>query len=161
MGYSLFLKKENFKFSSAHFTIFDHNSAEALHGHNYRVGIHLMGTEDTLENEMLCDFNIVKKIVRENCQALDEKVLVPTFSPFLSISAANDFNYHTHIQYGEKNYIFPDEDVLKIGTTNITSEALAFYLWKNIAEQLPPVFRKMTVTVEETRGQQASYTQNL
>src|ERR1700733_13558481 len=34
--YRMVLAKEDFKFSSAHFTLFADGSAELLHGHNYR-----------------------------------------------------------------------------------------------------------------------------
>nr|HPI41863.1 6-carboxytetrahydropterin synthase [Pseudobdellovibrionaceae bacterium] len=35
--FSLKLSKDEFKFSSAHFLIFNDHQAERLHGHNYQV----------------------------------------------------------------------------------------------------------------------------
>jgi 6-pyruvoyl tetrahydropterin synthase/QueD family protein len=161
MAFTLSLKKENFKFSSAHFTIFDATSAECLHGHNYRVGVHLTSRTDLLENEMVCDFNTIKKIVRKTCDTLDEKILIPLNSSFLAIADSKEFEDHIHVQYANKHYLFPNSDVVKMDTTNITSEALAYFIWSTIRPKIPDGFSRMAVSVEETRGQQASYSSNL
>lgn len=161
MSYSLFLKKENFKFSSAHFTIFDASTSEALHGHNYRVGILLKSTKDTLENEMVCDFNKIKKLVKAICDSLDEKVLVPTKSRFLKIQKAEHFKNHTHVVYNSKNYVFPNDDVFMLTAENITSEALAHHISLELAPHLKGLFSRFTVSIEETRGQSASFSMSL
>ena len=41
--YRMALAKEDFKFSSAHFTLFANGGAELLHGHNYRVRVEISG----------------------------------------------------------------------------------------------------------------------
>ncbi len=158
MGYSLFLKKENFKFSSAHFTIFDANTSEALHGHNYRVSVRLKAKDKKLKNEMVCDFNLVKGFVKSACDSLDEKVLIPQRSPFLKIQKANNFKNHTHVIYNSKNYILPDEDLLMLDMENITSEALARHMAHALQFDLAKYFSAITVGIEETRGQSAFYT---
>lgn len=158
MSYSLFLKKENFKFSSAHFTIFDAKTSEALHGHNYRVGVLLQTKKNKLKNEMVCDFNLIKKMVKSACDTLDEKVLVPTKSPFLKVQKSVHFKDHTHVVYNKKNYVFPDKDVFMISAENITSEALAYYLAQILHKGLKSYFEEITVSIEETRGQSAAFT---
>lgn len=158
MGYSLFLQKENFKFSSAHFTIFDAKTSEALHGHNYRVSVRLKATKEPLKNGMVCDFNFVKGIVKAACDALDEKVLIPQNSPFLKIQNSKDFKNHTHVVYNTKNYVFPNEDTILLDMENITSESLAFYMAQSIGDDLKSYFSQITVGIEETRGQAAFYT---
>ena len=40
-AYAIRVEKENLKFSSAHFLIFEDGTAERLHGHNYRVAVEL------------------------------------------------------------------------------------------------------------------------
>lgn len=158
MSYSLFLKKENFKFSSAHFTIFDAKTSEALHGHNYRVGVLLQTKKTQLKNEMVCDFNHVKKIVKAACDTLDEKVLIPTKSSFLKVQSSEHFKNHTHVVYNKKNYVFPDKDIFLLTAENITSEALAFYIAQILNKDLKALFQEITVSIEETRGQSAAYT---
>lgn len=158
MSYSLFLKKENFKFSSAHFTIFDAKTSEALHGHNYRVGVLLQTKKNKLKNEMVCDFNQIKKLVKMACDTLDEKVLVPTKSPFLKVQKSEHFKNHTHVVYNKKNYIFPDSDVFMLSAENITSEALAYYIAQILHKDVKSLFEEITVSIEETRGQSAAFT---
>lgn len=160
MGYSFYLKKENFKFSSAHFTIFSATESEALHGHNYRVGVHLQSSRDSLQNEMICDFNVVKKIIRSTCELLDEKILVPLKSPYLTLNKDDVFKDHCHITYHKKHYVLPLSDVYFMDCENITSEALSFFIAQKIAPALQEDFNKIKVSVEETRGQIASYTQS-
>lgn len=161
MSYSLFLKKQNFKFSSAHFTLFNKTSAERLHGHNYKVGLRLKGSKQILENSMICDFNTIKKNVRTTCDLLDEKVLIPTKSKFLKIESAKNFKDHTHIVFSKKNYILPNEDIFLIDCDNITSESLAYFLAQELAPQLKSYFSHLSVSVEETSGQMAIFSMAL
>ena len=64
MAYQLALKKENFKFAASHFTIFSESRAEALHGHNYQIGVRL-GFDDIDEKlEMKVDFGSLKEKIR-------------------------------------------------------------------------------------------------
>ena len=161
MGYSFYLKKENFKFSSAHFTIFNKTDSEALHGHNYRVGIHLKSSRAQLENEMICDFNFIKKCIKSVCDELDEKVLIPQQSPHLKISNHVSFKDHIHVVFHQKNYVFPISDIYLMSCENITSEALAYFIAQKIAPEMKTYFYELKVSVEETRGQTASYTMSL
>lgn len=158
MGYSFYLKKENFKFSAAHFTIFSATESEALHGHNYRVGVHLQSSNESLKNEMICDFNVVKKIIRSTCEILDEKILIPLKSPYLKINHDDIFKGHSHVAYNNKHYIFPHNDIYFMECENITSEALSHFLCHKMAPDLKLYFNKIKVSIEETRGQVATYT---
>lgn len=161
MGYSLFLQKENFKFSSAHFTIFDEKTSEALHGHNYRVSVRLKAASAKIENGIVCDFNVIKSCVRTVCETLDEKVLIPRNSPYLTIQKAQQFHAHTHVIYNSKNYILPNEDILMLDMENITSESLAEHVAQALKKDLAPYFSRITVGIEETRGQSASFSLQL
>ena len=42
-SWAIFLEKEYFKFSAAHFLIFPDGTAERLHGPNYRVMVEIEG----------------------------------------------------------------------------------------------------------------------
>ena len=82
--YTLILAKEDFKFSSAHFTLFGRETAELLHGHNYQVGVELSGRK--LDNDgLLADFPSVKTTIRAFCERLDSKTLIPGESPHLQV----------------------------------------------------------------------------
>lgn len=110
---------------------------------------------------MICDFNIVKKIIKTCCDRLDEKVLLPTQSPFLKIQKSTSFPLHTHVIFAKKNYILPNEDIFFLETQNITSEALSYFIAQTVAPQLKHFFSSIAVHIEETRGQTASYSMTL
>ena len=65
---TLHLAKQNFKFSSAHFLIFDEKSAERLHGHNYQVKVHIFASNQAQDEAKgyFVDFNVLKKIIYRN-----------------------------------------------------------------------------------------------
>ena len=57
-------------FAAAHFLKDYHGKCENLHGHNYKVYVHVRG--EVLDNGgMLMDFSILKKNLREICKTLD------------------------------------------------------------------------------------------
>ena len=60
--------KEDFKFSSAHFTCHD-AGREHLHGHNYRVFVSLQGRKLGSEGVVM-DFSELKRVVRSLCKCV-------------------------------------------------------------------------------------------
>ena len=61
-------------FAAAHFLVNYHGKCENLHGHNYKVFLHLEGTELD-EGGMLCDFGILKKTLKMVLKTLDHSNL--------------------------------------------------------------------------------------
>jgi len=64
---TLHLYKQNFKFSSAHFLIFDENTAEKLHGHNYQVRVEIAVPPSDVQSRQkgfFVDFNVFKKWIK-------------------------------------------------------------------------------------------------
>lgn len=139
--------------------IFENGSREPLHGHNYRVQV--KGEAPELNDDMVFDFLDIKPIVREVCDSLDHKLLIPKDNKFLKI--------HTE----KKNYIIttPDEsyfsipqsDVLLLPILNTSAERLAMYILNEIKERVTArfgfSFLNLEVEVEETPGQSAVYSQ--
>lgn len=66
-------------FAAAHFLRDYHGKCENLHGHNYKVYVHVRGS-NLDEGGMLLDFTQIKKTLRNVCELLDHKNL-------------NDFDY--------------------------------------------------------------------
>ena len=62
------------EFAAAHFLDSYHGKCENLHGHNYRVRLHVRG-ESLDEGGMLADFSVLKKILRSVCGELDHSNL--------------------------------------------------------------------------------------
>jgi 6-pyruvoyltetrahydropterin/6-carboxytetrahydropterin synthase len=159
MSYALFLKKQNFKFSSSHFTIFSEKSAEFLHGHNYQVAVKILIDTVNPKTEMAVDFNVIKKAVRTVCDQMDEKILLPKKSTFLKISASPHYKKHTEVRFQDRVYCFPDNEIFYVDANNITSESLARFIHEKLEDTLESAlsFEKLSVTIYETAGQAASY----
>jgi 6-pyruvoyltetrahydropterin/6-carboxytetrahydropterin synthase len=137
--------------------IFEDGGREPLHGHNYRVQVR--GEAPQLEGDMVFDFLNIKPIVREVCDSLDHKLLIPRD------------NKHLKIYTDKKNYVIqtPDEsifsipmsDVLLLPILNTSAERIAVYICDEIREkvlnQFGFSFKSLEVEVEETPGQSAVY----
>lgn len=156
MSFQIKLAKENFKFSGTHFTILGPNKGERLHGHNYYVQVTVKLDQLDPKLGLAFDFNEIKPAVRDLCTNLDEYILLPKNSPYLKIVNENG---QINVNFGERNYSFPSTDVRELPLVNITSEELSRYLAENILAKLAHLkFAKLTVEVEETRGQGVAYT---
>jgi len=155
-GVALKLAKEDFKFSAAHFTVFGPDEAEPLHGHNYRVTVEVTGSALD-ELEFLLPLAAVKREIRAECAALDEKTLLPANCPHVRLVRRS--GTVTAI-LGARRYTFPEPDVLLLPLANVTVEGLARLLWRRLRRRLG-AFRDridvLEVSVFETWGQGASW----
>ncbi len=157
--WSIDLYKQNFKFSAAHFLIFESGEAERLHGHNYRVRVEIEGRLS--QHGLVLDFKQVKPLVRELCDELDEHWLVPGRHPELKVEALEEGS--TRVRYRERTYTVPTADVIVLPINNTSSENLAGWLGaeleRRLARRFPGVsLRRLRVAVEETAGQSGVYT---
>lgn len=159
--FRIHLAKENFKFSCSHFTIFGPDRAESLHGHNYYVTVELSLSGLDPELGMAFDFNLVKPILRSIADELDERVLLPEKSKFLKLKLEGA---QVSVRFGEKSYSFPSSDSAILPVVNITSEELARYFANEFVARIRKtqspglkLIRKLSVGVEETRGQIVFY----
>ncbi len=150
------LAKEDFKFSSAHFTVFGPSRAEGLHGHNYRVRVELWGPKLNALG-FLADFAAIKTVIRELCARWDEKILMADRAPYLRIAEQDG---SLEIEYAERRYRVPVEETELLAVTNITVEALAELFWKMLAGAdcwTETSVERVRVSIDETSGQGASY----
>lgn len=137
--------------------IFDDDSREPLHGHNYRVQV--KGTTPDLKNDMVFDFLDIKPVVREICDSLDHKLLIPKAHPRIEIREKEQ-NFEI-ISPCQSFFSVPKSDVLLLPILNTSSERLAIYLAEQISEKVLEKFgfnfETLEVEVEETPGQSAVY----
>jgi 6-pyruvoyltetrahydropterin/6-carboxytetrahydropterin synthase len=153
-GWSLCLAKEDFKFSSAHFTLFGPAKAETLHGHDYRISIEVEGDELD-EAGLLADTDAIKRRVRELCAELDDKVLLPERSPWLEIRADAEA---VECRFGARLYRFPAGEVVLLPLVNVSMELLARWTWRALAGDLSsPRLRRLSVEIAETPGLAGRY----
>ncbi len=154
--FTIHLAKEPFKFSCSHFTILAPDRAERLHGHNYQLRVDLTVSDLDPKLGFAFDFNAAKPLIRTFCDELDERILIPTRSPFLKVQETGE---SLDVRFGNRRYVFPLTDALQLPLTNITSEELARYAWEKLAAGLSvlPSWTSLQVHIEETRGQSVSY----
>jgi 6-pyruvoyl-tetrahydropterin synthase len=157
LNYSIKVYKQYFNFASSHFLIFDDGSREPLHGHNYRVM--LRGEAGELNGDMVFDFLDIKPIVREVCDSLDHKLLIPKDNDKIEIHN-DESNINIKTPCGSK-FSFPKSDVLLLPILNTSAERLAIYICNEIRritlERFNYRFAALEVEVEETPGQSAIY----
>ena len=111
------------------------------------------------ENGFLISVAPVKSAIREICQELDERVVVPEHNPHLVLT---DLAESVSLVFGSRRYVLPRAEVCPLPIENSTMEALSRYLWVRLAPTLPAErVTVMTVAVEETRGQRAEYRRRL
>lgn len=155
--YSIKVYKQYFNFASSHFLIFDDGTREPLHGHNYRVMI--KGEAPELKADVVFDFLDIKPIVREICDSLDHRVLLPKNNSELKIHEDNK-NYKL-VTPDESEFSIPKSDVLLLPIENTSAERLAIYICGEIKrltmERFNFNFSLLEVEVEETPGQSAIY----
>lgn len=148
---------ENLKFSSAHFVLFGNGKCESLHGHNYRAWVELEGSLQP--SDYVLDFLVVKPLMKQVCELLDHKVMLPTENEDLRIEQGDSV---VGVIYGKKQYSFPAEDVLLLPIHNTSAELLARYICGVLVEEIKNRFGGDGVTaikvgVQESFGQEASY----
>ena len=152
--YRMVLAKEDFKFSSAHFTLFPDGRAELLHGHNYRVRVALAGGEVDGDG-LLVDIEKFKKALRTLCAELDSRTLIPAESGRLQWTRDGE---SIEVRFGDRVYRFPPQDTLLLPLANTSIELLARMLWRDLAPHLAGSrVESLAVAVEETAGQECWY----
>ena len=137
--------------------IFDNGTREPLHGHNYREQV--KGEAPELAGDMVFDFLDIKPIIREVCDSLDHKLLIPKENAHLKIHTKNK-NYVITTP-DESVFSIPVSDVLLLPILNTSSERIAVYVCDEIRKKVKAKFgfsfNSLEVEVEETPGQSAVY----
>lgn len=128
-------------FDSAHFLTDYHGACENLHGHQWRVTAYVAAEtlgESGTQRDMVVDFGILKRIVREECDRLDHTLLVEEGSLKPQTIAA----------------LKSEGFSLTMLPFRTTAENLARYLAKRLLERGLPISR---VDCNETPNNRASY----
>jgi 6-pyruvoyltetrahydropterin/6-carboxytetrahydropterin synthase len=116
------LHKENFKFSSGHFTIFSATERENLHGHNFTV--HLVFDASVEENGMIFDYMLAKRFMESLCRSLNEYFLLPQHSRHIRIEEKKDYTY---VHFNGEEIPFLKRDIKILPIENTTLEELSHY----------------------------------
>ena len=145
------LSKEAINFSAAHFTIFSRTEREDLHGHNFQVIGEALAPVDL--NGLVFDYAVLKKALKQLCDDLDEKTILPEKSPYLSIE--KDSQYVTGI-FDNQKLMFLHRDVITLPIANVSVEELSHYFLKKLME-LPEIknkdIREVVIKISSSPGQ--------
>jgi 6-pyruvoyltetrahydropterin/6-carboxytetrahydropterin synthase len=161
-SFKVSVTKDYLVFASAHFITFAGHRCEPLHGHNYRVGVVLEGALDE-ESWYVLDFSELKRIMRQLCDEIDHKVLLPLRNAKLDVRRSD--GAVTVAYEGKQKYVFPAEDCVLLDIPNTTVEMLAQYLASRVRDAIRDLgVRTLTaieLEVEENFGQSATYRESL
>lgn len=145
------ISKQALNFSIAHFTIFSSVVRENLHGHNFQIQCHV--TAVLGKDGLLFDYAILKKILRDMCDEIDEQVILPGNSPHLSISEEED--YVVALFNGERiPFLRRDVSILPIANTTV-EEFSHYFLDKLVVhvELQGKGIKAYTVKISSSPGQ--------
>ena len=155
--FSIRVYKQYFNFSSSHFLLFEDGTREPLHGHNYRVNV--KGNAPIQSSDMVFDFLDIKPIVREVCDSLDHRLLLPGENPNLKIK--EDLGQLVIETPDKSTFSFPKQDVIILPIPNTSAERLAIYISYEIRRRVKKKFSfsfpLLEIEVEETPGQSAIF----
>lgn len=151
---------DRFKFNAAHFIAFK-GFRERLHGHNYSVGVTLIGRGQLGHDGYLLDFGDVKEVVGKLCKELNERFLLPLLSDAISITCSED-TCELRCEDGAR-FVMPRDDVAELPIVHSSAEELARYLWARIVDAFTTdgLQRRnivaLKVSVAEMPNQQATF----
>ncbi|HJZ75571.1 MAG TPA: 6-carboxytetrahydropterin synthase [Vicinamibacterales bacterium] len=160
--YSVTVAKDYLVFASAHFITFAGHRCEALHGHNYRARVTIEGGLDE-ETWFVFDFVVLKRLMRELCDEIDHKVLLPLQNPKIQVTEEGDAVLVA--VEGALRYRFPRADCSLLPVPNTTVEMLAELLADRCRDRLEKLgargLTSIEMEVEESFGQSAVYREKL
>ncbi len=175
------VSKERFKFSCAHFVAYK-GFRERVHGHNYQVGVTLIGsesgqpgsaTEDYFGCQLghdgyLLDFGIVKEHATRICKSWNEHIIIPTESDVLEYDSEKVSGHLavTCVDDGAE-FLFPLDDCLCLPIKHSTAEELGMHFAFLLVESISATFlrernvEKIKISVGETPNQVAWFQMRL
>lgn len=154
------VSKDYLGFAAAHFLTFRGHACESLHGHNYRIGVMVEGPIDP-ECHFVVDFGVIKRLVRQEVDRLDHRVILPAENPKLAYRASDGMTYVSYL--GEQSYQFPTRDCVLLPLANTTAELLARWMAGRLHAGLDAAGvspKVLEVEVEESPGQSAVYAEH-
>ncbi len=150
--------KDYLVFASAHFITFAGHRCEGLHGHNYRARVTVEGALDET-SWFVFDFVVLKHLMRDLCDEIDHKVLLPLQNPKIQVTEEHE---SVKVAYeGKPRYVFPRSDCALLPIPNTTVEMLAELLTNRLHAALEKQGARgltaIEMEIEENFGQSAVY----
>ena len=137
------LHKERMKFSAGHFTVFSATKRENLHGHNF--GVEVRFEAEVGDNGMVCDYRLLKQVIEQICDSLDETFLLPSQCPHLTIEEKDGLVW---AHFADEAIPFLQRDITLLPVQNITVEELSHWFLQTLIDQLAPSYKRLIRRVE-------------
>ncbi|MEM6483977.1 MAG: 6-carboxytetrahydropterin synthase [Pseudomonadota bacterium] len=149
---TIIIDKESHKFSVAHYTIFSGLERERLHGHNYSVSAKIVAPMGN--NGFAADYNVYKSRIKALCDAWDEYMILPEFSPHQTVIRDED---RYRVTFNDEQMEFLCSDTLLLPITNATVEEFAFLMLQKLLDvSQGDQLVELEVQVASGPGQKAS-----
>jgi 6-pyruvoyltetrahydropterin/6-carboxytetrahydropterin synthase len=161
----------NLRFSSAHI-IPAHESCGFIHGHSYFVDIEIEG-ERAGKFDFVVDFKDVKTNVRNICNKLDHRLLIPIYNEFISFKefdnesvSVDKLNKLKSVAFKVQNkgYTIPVEDCVFLSLKTSSAEELSKFFAEELSKKLIEKYDNLSsvsACVNEGIGQGAFYKNKL
>lgn len=131
--FEVYVSTPELKFNCAHFIAFK-GFRERLHGHNYTMGVRVIGQETIGEDGYVIDFGDIKKSARAICQSLNESFICPMLSDAMKVSEV-DNQICMQCEDGA-SFSIPTGDCSKLPIYHSSAEEMAHYIWCRIIRSL-------------------------
>jgi len=157
-SFSVRLRKAVHVFSAGHFITLSDDLCEAVHGHNWTVGVEVEGTPDA--HGMVVDFIALRDAVSAIVGRLDHRMLLPTANPLLAVTTGPGptGRPETTVRFRDRRWVFPADECVLLPLANTTAEWLAGWfadeLLAAFAVQGRPRPAVVRVAVDECLGQE-------
>ena len=157
--YTVRLRKAVHVFCAGHFITLTDDLCEAVHGHNWTVGVDVEGQPGP--HGMVVDFIALRDCLNEIVARLDHRMLLPTENRGLAVATAPGpgGRPETTVTFRDRRWIFPADECVLLPVANTTAEWIARWIGGELRSLLrarglatPAVLR---VEVDECLGQSA------
>lgn len=152
--YRVQVTKDHLVFSAAHFITFNGNICERLHGHNWRVAVHVDGPLD--ENSYVFDFIALRDGLQKVVDELDHKMLLATEHPTIQLKVVER---EVEATFEDRRWIFPRNECVLLPVANTTAELIARWIGRRLIDALDLTSTPLSllqIDLEENFGQWAT-----
>lgn len=155
--FSIQLRKAVHVFAAGHFITLTDDLCEAVHGHNWTVGVDVEAEPDA--HGMVVDFIALRDLVTRIVSRLDHRMLLPADNPLLEVTTAAGptGRAETTVRFQDRRWVFPADECVVLPIRNTTAEWIARWIGVSVAESLATsghaVPRALRVSVDECLGQ--------
>jgi len=162
--YTVRLRKAVHVFSAGHFITLTDDLCEAVHGHNWLVGVDVEGQPNA--HGMVVDFITLRDLLSAIVSRLDHRMLLPTQNRLLNVSTAAGPTLdgvpgpaEVTVRFQNRRWVFPADECQLLPIENTTAEWLARWIGSELLVACDAagssISGTLKVEVDECLGQTA------